>query len=316
MSMEFKRADKSQSLLRLAMFGIAGSGKTMSSLRMAVGLAGDKGKIAAIDTERGSISKYADRFQFDVLELTDPKIENYIEAMRLAASAGYNVLIIDSLSHGWQELLEEIDVLTKTKYKGNSMRAWSEGTPKQKRFINAILTYPGHVIATMRGKTEYVIEQRDGKTDVKRAGLGAEQGKNIEYEFDLLMMMEDNHYATILKDRTGKFQDQIIKMPDEAFGKSIADWLKEGSAPIKTTNPARDAVKKAADKQEGDDAILAIVAEITEIVKASPENKEAWKTLKEESGVKATKPSEFIPFGLEAVTNLRDELKKRTTKEA
>ena len=97
-----------------------------------------------------------------------------------AGRAGYDVLIIDSVSHAWQELLEEVDRLAYQKYRGNTFAAWKDGTPKQKRFINAILQYPGHVIVTMRSKTEWGIETRDGKNDPVRNGTVPEQGKGMD----------------------------------------------------------------------------------------------------------------------------------------
>ena len=60
-------------------------------------------------------------------------------------------------------------------------------------------------------------------------GLSPEQGKGIEYEFDMLMEMSVEHYGTIIKDRTGKYQDAIIKNPDETFGTELINWLNSGS---------------------------------------------------------------------------------------
>jgi hypothetical protein len=178
MSFTFKKATKSTTKLRAALFGPSGAGKTFTALRIAAGLGGP---VAVIDTERGSASKYADRFAFDVLDLEHAGIPSYQGAIEAAAQAGYPVLVIDSLSHGWQELLQEVDRLANAKYRGNTWSAWSEGTPKQRALVNAILTYPGHVIATMRSKTEWSIES-DGKGKQKpvRVGLAPEQGKGIE----------------------------------------------------------------------------------------------------------------------------------------
>jgi len=246
--MGFKKATKEQSKLRLAIFGPTGSGKTYTSLSIGVGMAeAIGGKVALIDSEKGSASKYSGFFDFDTLELVDrvhrapnsppifdKSIEGYVDAMREAAKNKYDVLIIDSGSHAWQELLEDIDRLTETKYKGNSFRAWSEGTPKQKHFVNAILGYPGHIIMTMRSKMEYSLERdKDGRTKVNKLGLSPEQGKAIEYEFDQLMEITTGHFATITKDRTSKFQDQVIDRPGKEFGKEMIEWLNEGSAPIK-----------------------------------------------------------------------------------
>lgn len=226
--MQFKKADKKASKLRCSIFGPSGSGKTYTSLRIANGFKNaTNGKIAFIDSERGSASKYADRFDFDVLELDRKTIADYLQGIKVASDNGYNILIIDSLSHAWQELIEDIDRLANVKYKGNTWRAWAEGTPKQRSLIDAIINYPGHVMATIRSKTEWEVGE-DKK--VRRVGLSPEQGKGIEYEFDMLLEITVDHYATVIKDRTGKYQDKIINMPDEKFGIELINWLNSGSA--------------------------------------------------------------------------------------
>jgi hypothetical protein len=235
--MGFKKATKAQAKLRAAIFGPSGAGKTFTSLRVATGLASG-GEIAVIDTERGSASKYADRFAFDVLELDDQTIDGYASAIAVAASVGYSVLVIDSLSHGWQSLLEEVEKLAKAKYRGNTWSAWSEGTPMQRRLVQSILTYPGHVIATMRSKTEWTTVDNNGKKTPQRVGLAPEQGKGVEYEFDLLVEISTEHIANVIKDRTGKFQDKLIDRPGEDFGQQLAAWLSDGIPAPVTTAPS------------------------------------------------------------------------------
>lgn len=221
----FKKATKAAAKLRAAIFGPSGAGKTFTSLRVATGLGG---RIAVIDTERGSASKYSDRFSFDVLELEDQSIQGYVDAIKMAAAEGYSVLVIDSLSHGWQSLLEEVEKLAKAKYRGNTWSAWSEGTPLQRKLVQAILTFPGHVLATMRSKTEWTTVDNNGKKTPQRVGLAPEQGKGVEYEFDLLVEISTEHIANVIKDRTGKFQDKLIDRPDEQFGRDLAAWLADG----------------------------------------------------------------------------------------
>ena len=242
----FTKAEKSKALLRAAMFGPSGSGKTYSALAIASGIAKEiKSRIAVIDTERGSAAKYADRFDFDTVELNKTRIENYVEMFDAAAKAGYKVLVIDSMSHAWQELLEEIEQMAKAKYGGNTFRAWGEGTPKQREFVDALLRYPGHIIATMRSKTEYIVEDNGkGKMAPRKVGLAPEQGKGIEYEFDVLFELSFEHTAHVTKDRTGKYQDKYIEKPGVDFGVELVKWLNEGkdAPPL----PAADKDKKAA----------------------------------------------------------------------
>jgi hypothetical protein len=146
--------------------------------------------------------------------------------------------VIDSLSHGWQSLLEEVEKLAKAKYRGNTWSAWSEGTPLQRKLVRAILDYPGHVIATMRSKTEWItVDDGKGRKAPQRVGLAPEQGKGIEYEFDLLVEISTDHIANVIKDRTGKFQDKLIEKPGKEFGAALAAWLADG-APDQAPAPA------------------------------------------------------------------------------
>lgn len=241
----FKKATKAQAKLRAAIFGPSGAGKTYTSLRVATGLAdATGGALAVIDTERGSASKYADRFAFDVMELQDQSIDGYVAAIKEAE--GYGVLVIDSLSHGWQALIEEVEKLAKAKYRGNTWSAWSEGTPQQRKLVKAILDFPGHVLATMRSKTEWTtVDDGRGKKVPQRIGLAPEQGKGVEYEFDLLVEISTDHIANVIKDRTGKYQDKLIDKPGEGFGRELAAWLADAEPPQR---PAPAKVEPAADK--------------------------------------------------------------------
>jgi len=225
--MGFKKATKEQAKLRCAMFGPSGAGKTYTALSMATGLGSS---IAVIDSERGSASKYADRFEFDVIDLDKKNIDEYVKWIEMAK--GYDVLVIDSLSHAWQELLEDIDRIAKAKFSGNTWAAWNEGTPKQRKLVDAILSFDGHVIATMRSKTEWQITENDkGKKTPTRVGLAPEQGKGIEYEFDFLMEVNQDHIATVIKDRSGKFQDSMFEKPGKKLGEELKAWLSDGADP-------------------------------------------------------------------------------------
>lgn len=282
--MAFVKATKSKSKLRLALSGPAGSGKTMTSLRIASGIGG---MIGVIDTERGSASLYADRFQFIVSEIEDKSIDGYCAAMHEAAQAGVEVLIIDSLTHAWESLLEDVERIAKAKYRGNTWSAWNEGTPKQRLLVNAILDFPGHIIATMRSKTEWAEEkdERTGKMKPVRIGLAPMQGKGIEYEFSLLMELNTDHYATVLKDRTGKYQDKHIEKPGEDLGKELVEWLNTGAEVIaKTaTETGRDlrVEHKTAAKGTGDAEFDAVLAKLPDLVKrlGSREALDKWLTI-------------------------------------
>lgn len=242
--MGFKKATKTTAKLRAAFYGPAGAGKTFSALRVATGMGG---RIGVIDTERGRSAKYADRFDFEIAEPETNTVDGYLALFKMAAKEGFDILIVDSLSHAWKSMLAEVDRLAAAKYKGNPFAAWNEVTPKQERFVEAILTYPGHLFATMRADTEWAQEkdERTGKMKPVKIGLKPQQGKNIEYEFDLLASVTLEHAIIIEKDITGKFQDKYIEFPGEDFGRELAAWLSEGEPDRSDKEAAKQAANAA-----------------------------------------------------------------------
>ena len=203
----FKRATKSQIKIRLALSGAAGSGKTFSALAMASQLGT---RIALIDTERGSASRYADLFNFDVCELDNHHPAKYIDAIKAAESAGYEVIIIDSLSHAWYAELELVDQAK------NSFAAWKDVRPLERRLLDTIVRCNSHIIATMRSKTEWDTSQKDanGKMKPVKIGTPAIQTSGIEYEFDIAGELSAEHILWISKSRSSV--------------ENHCDWIKRG----------------------------------------------------------------------------------------
>jgi hypothetical protein len=229
----FAPAKREGSYGRVAFAGPSGSGKTWTALLTAREMSP---KVALIDTERGSAKKYAgtDGFTFDVLELTHFDPRDLVKALAAAAAAGYGCVVVDSLSHFWMGtggMLEQVDNAAKRSYGGNSFGGWKEARPMERQMIEALLAYPGHVIVTMRTKTEWVLEQNDrGKQTPRRIGTKPEQREGIEYEFDLVADMDLEHNLVVSKSRISPLADAVIKRPDGSFGEQILAWL--GAAPV------------------------------------------------------------------------------------
>ncbi|MBX6952692.1 ATP-binding protein [Providencia rettgeri] len=229
--MKFAKALRKKAKLRLALTGPSGSGKTYGALEIAKGLGG---KTALIDTEKGSASLYSDRFNFDVLELDPPFTpERFIEAIGAAQEAGYDNLIIDSITHEWSGsggCLELLDGLAKAKYRGNTWSAWSEITPRHNAFLDAILRSDLHIIATMRSKTETAqVDKGNGKKGVDKLGMKSEQRDGVEYEFTTVLdLNHETHTAMASKDRTGLFSNAEVTQLNESTGKKLMDWLNDG----------------------------------------------------------------------------------------
>lgn len=235
--MAFVKATKKKSKLRLALTGPSGSGKTWGALQIAKGLGG---KIACIDTEKGSASLYEHIVDFDVMELSAPYTpERYIEAIKEAEKCGYDVLIIDSTSHEWSGpggCLELIDEVAKARFKGNTWSAWSDITPRHRAFIDCMLQSGMHIIVTGRSKTETAQSESNGKKQVIKLGMKTEQRDDFEYEFTLVLSLNhDGHHAIASKDRTSLFADKDPKPITEKTGQMLADWLESGVEPPEPT---------------------------------------------------------------------------------
>lgn len=239
MALQFTRATKTKIKLRMALDGPSGAGKTYTGLVFATTLAGPNGKVAVIDTERGSARKYADQFTFDVLELTTFAPSLYIEAIKTAESAGYDVILIDSLSHAWEGeggVLEQHEQATLREPGHNSYTAWRTVTPEHRKLVDAMLASKCHIIGTMRSKMEYAqVEDERGKKTVKKLGMAPIQRQGMEYEFDIVADMDIDHNMIVSKSRCFAVADDVVKKPGAAwFGKVMA-WLDDGNAPVVTT---------------------------------------------------------------------------------
>jgi hypothetical protein len=169
-----QRAKRAKVKLKIALSGPSGSGKTMSALKLARGLVGDWSKIAVIDTENGSASLYSHLGPYNTMQLGAPySPERYIEAIKACTDAGMECVIIDSMTHEWNGrggCLEIVDQL------GGRYQDWSKVTPRHRKFIDAMLQSPMHIIGTMRTKADYDMGKNDsGRTTVTKVGTKLEQ---------------------------------------------------------------------------------------------------------------------------------------------
>ena len=156
--MGFQKAKREQVWIKVLLSGASGCGKSYSALRLATGIAEKcNSDIAYIGTEGSRDKYYADKFNYDLLQLDEPfTTDKYIEAIDDAVKSGYKVLIIDSLTHEWKWLNETHD-----KMPGNSFTNWGKLKPRHHAFMEKILHSPIHVIATARGKDDWVLEDKN-----------------------------------------------------------------------------------------------------------------------------------------------------------
>jgi hypothetical protein len=223
--MKIRKSERKNAKIKLALQGSAGSGKTYSSLLLAKGLLnGNFSKIAIIDTEHGSADLYAHLGDYNVISMDSPHSpERYIEAITLCENAGMEVIIIDSISHCWDYLLD-----IHTNMPGNSFTNWGKITPRQNSFINKILQSNAHIISTMRVKQDYVLSQKNGKMVPEKVGLKAIQRNDLDYEFTIVFDIDNIHNAKASKDRTGLFIDKPEFIINTSTGRKISEWCEQG----------------------------------------------------------------------------------------
>lgn len=232
----FAPATRHQLRARIAFDGPTGSGKTWSMLAWARALAGPEGRIAVVDTERGSASLYSDRFAFDVLTWAPPYDPRKLaEVLRSAEDEGYDVICVDSLTHFWKGEGGTLDIVEAagSRSGGNKFSGWSTGTPALRTLIDTMLGLDAHFLGTMRSKMEHVLmENSRGKLEPTKVGMQPEMRADIEYEFTLCVSMDLDHKGTVTKSRCEDLADALIPAGvthlEDAASRFLG-WLRDGA---------------------------------------------------------------------------------------
>lgn|GEM_PF-2875049 len=261
MTLQIRKATKTQARLRMAIHGPSGSGKTMTSVLIAKELGS---KILVIDTERSSSEKYAD-LGFDVAPLSPPYHPKFL-IESLPTLGDYDVIIVDGLTPFWNGaggLLElhdeEVKKQIATGRKVDTFAAWKNITPIYRRMVDAILACPSHVITTLRAKTEY---ERDDKGKIHKKGFAPEMRDQFDYELDIeASIIEDDggHYMAIRKSRCSALSGKTFRNPGKDIGSILKSWLTEGavSPPPAIAPPSAPATPRSVSTESDYDSIKA-----------------------------------------------------------
>lgn len=274
--MQLRKSQRKKAKIKMALQAPSGAGKTMSAILLAKGLCnGDLSRVVVIDTENGSADLYAHLGNYNVISLKPPFTpQQYVEAINVCEKAGMEVIIIDSISHCWDYLLDYHSSLA-----GNSFTNWAKIKPLEKSFIDKILQCDAHVIATMRTKQDYVLNQKDGKFIPEKVGLKAVQRDGVDFEFTLVLDIDIKHYAIASKDRTSLFMDKPEFKITPEIGSKILEWCNQDFSQEATTDmytdPMLSEISEKIIKCENLTALLALY-------KQYPEHQEALKSKYEE----------------------------------
>lgn len=268
----FTEAKRTQSKLRLALFGPSGAGKTLSSLILAasVGKAcaerrGEKGfgKVCVIDTENGRASMYAGHstlpkgFKFDRAVIKAPfHPKNYIKLIEEAARQKYDVVIVDSLSHAWSGKGGMLDIKDQS---GEGFQGWRKVSQFHARLVDSLLQTNIHLIATCRSKTEYAMvddPNKKGRKQVRKLGLAPVFRDGLEYEFMVVWELDMDHLATPSKDNTSLFdtpEGKIVETIGTFHGERLFHWLHEQEDEEEDSEAEEDDAEEEEESEETDD---------------------------------------------------------------
>ena len=244
LNLQIEQAVREKIYAKIALMSPSGGGKTYSALRLATGMleklkeldpTGDKGllkngKIIMVNSESSRGRYYANEFTYDITDITAPfPPEKYVEYINEIAKMDYPIVIFDSTSPEWEGRGGCLDLHRQA---GGRYQDWGIVTPRHEKFLFAIADSPIHLIATMRGKDQYVMNSEDGgKASVKKLGVGAKQREGFEYEFTASFLLDQaTNMAVSQKDNTHLFENESALVLTELDGERIMEWANSGEA--------------------------------------------------------------------------------------
>ncbi len=213
----------------ISLAGDSGSGKTYSAIRLARGLVGEQGKIGVIDTEQKRASLYADCFGgFNVINFEPPySPSRYRDAIKTFKDAGYNAMVIDSMSHEWESVGGILDMVDNSKMKG--LGVWKEPKAEHRKLMTAILNGGMHVIMCYRVKYEMIdaVDHNGKATKIKSSTPTIVTEPNTDYDVTVKLFMDKNtRFPTIMKCPEGiEFLFKNNQYITEQSGSKLIEWL-------------------------------------------------------------------------------------------
>ncbi len=236
------KAKRSRRPLKIDIQGTSGSGKTYTALRTAFAMRrnGIGTRIVVADSENESASLYdgvttdGEKWSYDVCPIPPDKQNpsGYVECYNYLVSEGYDIIIIDSMSHAWAGALQRVDELAARSKSGDKFTTgWRQVTPEQEALFKTITGPKAHVITTTRVKTEYdKVQGYGGKEGWGKVGTKSIQREGAEYEYDVVIRINNEageHVAVVEKVRGCTAMDgKSAKCPGPDFWMPLFDWWK------------------------------------------------------------------------------------------
>lgn len=243
-----KKVENTTAFLKVGMLGFAGSGKTHTAMLIAIGLNQQikNKKIAFFDTEKGSEfhKKRAEAAGMEFASVRSRSFVDLIETMQESEKEGYGVLIIDSISHVWKNLMDSYLAAKGRKF--ISLPDWGPLKGQWSEFSDLYVNSNLHIIMCGRAADTYdnIENEVTHKLESVKVGVKMRAETETGYEPDLLVYMDRisetqrtkgkkkgsvwTHRATILKDRTDLLNGHTFDNPTFASFKPVVDFLNIG----------------------------------------------------------------------------------------
>ncbi len=244
-----RKAVPNKNKLRVAFSGVAGSGKTWTSLNVATyflervkerGCLQGNGRICVLDSDRGRSSLYAKEndddeygFDFDLEILKSFSPLDYINALFTIDNMGYSLIIVDTATPEWSGkngTLDRLGKIVASSKSKNAFIAWPQVNPDHYSFVEFLMSLNAHLVCGLMAKRKLVM---DG-SKVESVGTKPIQREDFEREFDAIGMLDSNHNIKFTKGRCPALsKDVVFKSPGKDLGYLLADWMLRGSGECK-----------------------------------------------------------------------------------
>jgi hypothetical protein len=233
----FKKLENNRPFLKLALEGFAGDGKSFTASQIGIGvhkLIASQKPIALFDTEKAFKAlewKFKEEGIETVIEDQERSLEALSQAIKWCEDGNADILIIDSITHVWEEFLRAY--LNRPDKHGKEIRRtrlefqdWGVLKPTWKeKFSTPFVQAKCHIIFTGRAGYEYSDERNeDGKREIFKSGIKMKAETETAFEPDILVLMQKQvdllsekksvwREAMVVKDRTTKIDGMVFKNP-------------------------------------------------------------------------------------------------------
>jgi hypothetical protein len=256
----FLPAENTKPYFKAGLEGFAGSGKTYTAALIARGLhqrIKSKKPVVIFDTEKAAkfLKPIFAEAGIQLLMRESRSLADLKETMKRMKEGAGDVLIIDSISHIWENFLEA--------YRQKAHRTflqfqdWGIIKPTWKQeFSDPFVNDPFHIVMCGRAGYEYEneINPDTQKREIYKSGVKMKVEGETAYEPDLLLLMERFEEvlgregkkvwreATVLKDRSALLDGRTFKNPTyEDFAPTVEAMLENPFDKKAVVTPERDA---------------------------------------------------------------------------